>query len=229
MTETVVLIPAYKPDEKLIHTLQKLSEQQFRMLVVDDGSGSDYDAVFIEAARYARVIRYAVNRGKGGALKQGIRCIRKCFPDAAYVITADADGQHKPEDISKINDYLLQNGGFVIGSRAFIGEVPLRSRFGNTVTRGVYHLVSGVKVQDTQTGLRGFDRSLLEWLLSIPGERYEYEMNVLMSAARDKIQIGEVPIETVYEGKNESSHFRPIHDSVKIYKEIFRFAIFNRK
>ena len=117
----------------------------------------------------------------------------------------------------------------MIGSRAFVGEVPLRSRFGNTVTRGVYHLVSGVKVQDTQTGLRGFDRSLLEWLLSIPGERYEYEMNVLMSAARDKIQIGEVPIETVYEGKNESSHFRPIHDSVKIYKEIFRFAIFNRK
>ena len=83
MTPTVVLIPAYKPDEKLIHTLQKLSERQFRMLVVDDGSGSDYDAVFIEAARYARVIRYAVNRGKGGALKQGIRCIRKCFPDAA--------------------------------------------------------------------------------------------------------------------------------------------------
>ena len=135
----------------------------------------------------------------------------------------------KPEDIVKINDYLLQNGGFVIGSRAFVGDVPLRSRFGNTVTRGVYHLVSGVKVQDTQTGLRGFDRSLLEWLLLIPGDRYEYEMNMLMSAARDGIEIGEVPIETVYEGKNESSHFRPLHDSVKIYKEIFRFAIYNRK
>ena len=228
MTDTVVLIPAYKPDRKLIETLAKLDEKQFLLMVVDDGSGADYDPVFIEASKYARVIRYAVNRGKGGALKQGFRCIRKCFSEANYVITADADGQHKPEDIAKLSDYLHENGGFVIGSRAFVGEVPLRSRFGNTVTRGVYHLVSGVKVQDTQTGLRGFERSLLKWLLSIPGDRYEYEMNVLMSAARDQITIGEVPIETVYEGKNESSHFRPLHDSVKIYKEIFRFAIFNR-
>lgn len=228
MTDTVVLIPAYKPDGKLIETLTKLAERQFLLMVVDDGSGSDYDSIFIEAAKYARVIRYAVNRGKGGALKQGFRCIRKCFASASYVITADADGQHKPEDIAKISDYLHENGGFVIGSRAFVGEVPLRSRFGNTVTRGVYHLVSGVKVQDTQTGLRGFERSLLNWLLTIPGDRYEYEMNMLMSAARDHIAIGEVPIETVYEGKNESSHFRPLHDSVKIYKEIFRFALFNR-
>ncbi len=229
MKDTVVLIPAYKPDQKLIDTLQKLDEKQFLLLVVDDGSGSDFDPIFIEAARYARVVRYAVNRGKGGALKQGIRCIRKCFPSVTYVITADADGQHKPDDICKISNYLHENGGFVIGSRAFVGEVPLRSRFGNTVTRGVYRLVSGVKVQDTQTGLRGFERTLLDWLLTIPGNRYEYEMNVLMSAARDKIAIGEVPIETVYEGKNESSHFRPLHDSVKIYKEIFRFALFNNK
>lgn len=228
MKDTVVLIPSYKPDQKLIDTLQKLEARQFLLLVVDDGSGSDYDTVFVEAARYARVIRYPMNRGKGGALKQGLRCIRKCFKNAAYVITADADGQHKPDDIAKISEYLHENGGFVIGSRAFVGDVPLRSRFGNTVTREVYHLVSGVKVQDTQTGLRGFDRSLLDWLLTIPGNRYEYEMNVLMSAARDQIAIGEVPIETVYEGKNESSHFRPLQDSVKIYKEIFRFAFLYR-
>ena len=228
MKDTVVLIPAYHPDQKLIDTLQKLSEMEFTLLVVDDGSGSAYDPIFIEAARYARVVRYANNRGKGGALKQGMRCVLKCFPGMKYLITADADGQHRPDDIQKVSHRLHQKGGFVIGSRAFVGEVPLRSRFGNTVTRGVYRMVSGVSVKDTQTGLRGFDRSLLSWLIKIPGMRYEYEMNVLMSAARDNITIDEVMIETVYENDNSSSHFRPLQDSVKIYKEIFRFALFDR-
>lgn len=228
MKDTAILIPAYRPDQKLIETLQKLSEEQYTLVVVDDGSGAAYDEVFIEAARYARVIRYTPNRGKGSALKRGMRCIRKCFPDVRRLITADADGQHCPEDIRKVADRLYQRGGFVIGSRAFVGDVPLRSRFGNTVTRGVYHLVSGVRVQDTQTGLRGFDRSLLDWLIEIPGARYEYEMNVLMTAARDGIEIDEVAIETVYENDNSSSHFRPLQDSVKIYKEIFRFAFINR-
>lgn len=224
MNDTVVLIPAYQPNEKLIQVLLELAQLNFSLLVVDDGSGSAYDSVFIEAAKYARVVRYPINRGKGGALKQGIRCTKKCFPNARYLITADADGQHKPADILRLANYLHENGGFAIGSRAFVGEVPLRSRFGNAVTRTVYHVVSGVRVQDTQTGLRGFDISLCDWLLKIAGERYEYEMNVLMTAARDEVQIGEIAIETVYENDNNGSHFRPVHDSVKIYREIFRFA-----
>lgn len=224
MNDTVVLIPAYQPNEKLIEVLQELAQLNFSLLVVDDGSGTAFDPIFIKAAELARVVRYPANRGKGGALKQGIRCLKKCFPNAHYLITADADGQHKPADILRLADYLRANGGFAIGSRAFIGEVPLRSRFGNTITRTVYHVVSGVRVQDTQTGLRGFDISLCDWLLKIAGERYEYEMNVLMTAAKDGVPIGEITIETVYENDNDGSHFRPVQDSVKIYREIFRFA-----
>lgn len=225
--DTIVLIPAYQPDEKLLSTLKALDALNFGLVVVDDGSGKDYDEVFIQAGKYARVIRYAVNRGKGGALKQGIRCIRKCFPNCRYLITADADGQHSPSDIANLSKRLMESERrFVIGSRAFVGEVPLRSRFGNSLTRHVFTLVSGVRVQDTQTGLRGFDRSVFDWLLSIPGDRYEYEMNVLMSAARDQIEIDEIPIQTIYENDNSTSHFDPIKDSIKIYKEILKFAIF---
>lgn len=224
--DTIVLIPAYQPDKKLIETLEALSARGFGLMVVDDGSGRDYDSIFIEAGKYARVVRYAQNRGKGGALKQGIRCLRKCFPDCRYMITADADGQHSPEDIVRLSEKLAEGKcRFVIGSREFVGEVPLRSRFGNSLTRHVYAFVSGVRVGDTQTGLRGFDASLFDWLLSIEGERYEYEMNVLMSAARDKIAIDELTIKTIYENDNSSSHFDPIKDSLKIYKEIFKFAI----
>lgn len=225
--KTIVLIPAYQPDEKLITTLKALSEKEFGLVVVDDGSGQDYDRIFIEAGKYARVIRYSKNRGKGGALKQGIRCVRKCFPQCRYLITADADGQHAPTDIERLSKKLSEEKSlFMIGSRQFVGEVPLRSRFGNSITRRVYSLVSGVRVQDTQTGLRGFDASIFDWLLSIPGDRYEYEMNVLMAAARDQITIDEMPIETIYENDNSSSHFDPIKDSVKIYKEIIKFALF---
>ncbi len=227
MKDTVILIPAYQPDHKLIETLEKLSAKDYLLMVVDDGSGKAYDAVFIEAARYARVIRYTPNRGKGSALKRGMHCVQKCFPKARYLITADADGQHKPEDIQKVSVKLHRDGGFVIGARQFVGEVPLRSQFGNTVTRGVYRMVSGVQVQDTQTGLRGIERSLIGWMSAIPGARYEFEMNVLMSAARDGIPIVEVPIATVYENDNSGSHFRPLQDSVKIYKEIIRFALFD--
>lgn len=225
--DTIVLIPAYQPDEKLITTLEALSEKGFGLVVVDDGSGSAYDHIFIKAGQFARVVRYSKNRGKGSALKQGIRCIRKCFPNCRYLITADADGQHTPADIARISDKLLEgNCHFVIGSRQFVGEVPLRSRFGNSITRKVYSIVSGVHVQDTQTGLRGFDCSIFDWLLTIPGDRYEYEMNVLMTAARDNISIDEIPIETIYENDNSSSHFNPVKDSIKIYKEIIKFAVF---
>lgn len=225
--DTIVLIPAYQPDERLISTLKALAERRFGLLVVDDGSGSDYDHIFIEASKYARIVRYLPNRGKGSALKRGIRCVLKCFPNCRYLITADADGQHAPTDIARLSDKLAEGKSrFIIGSREFVGEVPFRSRFGNSLTRKVYALVSGVRVRDTQTGLRGFDASVFDWLLSIDGERYEYEMNVLMSAARDKICIDELPIETIYENDNSSSHFDPIKDSVKIYKEIIKFAIF---
>ncbi len=224
--EAIVLIPAYQPDEKLILTLKRLSKLPLDLLVVDDGSGSDYDRVFIEAGKYARIVRYFPNRGKGSALKKGIRCAQKCFPNCRRLITADADGQHTPEDIYRLSKNLEQSHfKFVIGSRAFVGKVPLRSRLGNSITRQVYALASGVRVRDTQTGLRGFDASLFDWLTHIPGSRYEYEMNVLMSAAIDGIKIGEMPIETVYEDDNSSSHFHPVKDSVKIYREIFRFTL----
>ena len=91
--------------------------------------------------------------------------------------------------------------------------MPLRSNFGNHVTRFVFYVTTGCKLHDTQTGLRAFQDTLIPKLLMIPGERYEYEMNVLMYFAKSKEKIIEEWIETVYLEKNESSHFNPIKDS----------------
>lgn len=223
--DTIILIPAYKPDEALISTVAELREMGYDLVIVDDGGGEEYYKIFRSVVPFATVLRKKTNHGKGAALKSGFQFIQRNCPDCRYIITADADGQHRPADIARIDAYLHEFGGFVIGAREFVGNVPVRSLLGNTLTREVFAAVSGVHVEDTQTGLRGFETTLCPWLLSIPGNRYEYEMNMLLDAAKRKIPIGEIPIETVYEQGNPSSHFDPVKDSVKIYRCILNYAL----
>lgn len=222
--ETVILIPAYKPDQALIRVTRELFQLGFSVLVVNDGSGESFYPTLEAAREYATVIGYDTNRGKGYALRYGIAQIAERYPECRYIITADADGQHAPKDIVRVAEVLRQEGGLVLGCRHFVGEVPLRSRLGNGITRAVYAISSGVRVQDTQTGLRGMEMSMKDWLLSIEGDRYEYEMNMLLQAAKKKIPIHEVSIDTIYENNNEGSHFHPFRDSIRIYSKILKYS-----
>ena len=92
------------------------------------------------------------------------------------------------------------------------------------MTRAVYRISTGLKVHDTQTGLRAFDGTLIDKMLSIRGDRYEYEMNVLLDLARSRIPIKEMEIETIYLNNNAASHFNPLRDSFRVYKEILKFS-----
>ncbi len=222
--ERVVLIPAYKPSDIIVNFVKELKASSFEVVVVDDGGGGDFDGVFNSLQSICKVIRYTPNKGKGAALKTGFKYIRENMPDTRFVITADADGQHKIGDIISVADRLSAEENknvMVIGARHFENKVPFRSKFGNITTRFVFRLLTGQKVVDTQTGLRGFPFSCLQWLESVKGDRYEYEMNMLMKAVEQGIKIRQVEIETVYENDNSSSHFRPFVDSVRIYKTIF--------
>lgn len=221
-----ILIPAYKPDMRLVElTNLLLTHDDLQVVVVDDGSGDKFKEVFSSLDKRVHLITYPVNKGKGGALKTGIRYIFDSMPDCERLITADADGQHTYPDIKKVIEKSIEcPGALVLGSRAFDGNVPFRSKFGNGLTRQVFSIATGVKVRDTQTGLRGFDREGMKAFLDVPGERYEYEINVLLMAARAGIPIHEVTIKTIYINENESSHFNPIKDSLKIYMCIFKFA-----
>ena len=181
----VILIPAYKPDEGMLALLNALIAQKryAGIVVVDDGSGSDYRPIF-EAAEQMEgvvVVRHAVNQGKGRALKTGFNAIMNQWPEAA-VITADADGQHTPRDIARLADELDASDGktIVLGKRGFGKGTPAKSLMGNTITRHVFALSTGKMIYDTQTGLRGIPASLLPEMMHIPGERYEYEMNMLL-------------------------------------------------
>lgn len=221
-----LIVPAYRPTGDMIPMLERFLERpEYVPVVVNDGSGPEYEAIFDRAPEGCVLLRHEVNRGKGAALKTAMAYVLDKLPDCDLAVTADADGQHRFEDIVRVAAMARENPGtLVLGSRAFDGSVPFRSRFGNSVTRQVFAIASGVKVRDTQTGLRAFDRSCIAQFLEIPGERYEYEINMLLYAAREGIKIKEETIETVYIDDNSASSFHPIRDSFKIYACILKFA-----
>lgn len=223
---TAIVIPAYKPEDKLLALVDEFKDtKDIKIVVVDDGSGSEFEPVFSALPEWVVLLRHEVNQGKGRALKTAIGHIEKNMPDCGGIITADADGQHKYEDILRIKDTLLKNKeSLILGGRLFEGDVPFRSRFGNTITRHVFAAASGVKVNDTQTGLRAFSREHFKSFLEIKGERYEYEINMLLYAAQNDINMVEIPIETVYYDDNSHSHFNKFKDSFRIYMCILKFA-----
>lgn len=223
---TVALIPSFKPNDTLFTILEEFRCRGVDRVVVDDGSGLEYRSLFRRATSDAIVLSYAVNHGKGYALKLGTRYIEEHYPADAVVVTVDADGQHEATDALRCaQEAGLNPHTMVLGCRSFDDEgVPLRSKLGNKITRLVYGLTSGTWVTDTQTGLRAFTADLISLLADVSGDRYEYEMNVLLACPEHEVSIREVKINTVYEEGNPTSHFRPVRDSLRIYAGILKFA-----
>lgn len=226
MGEAVILIPAYNPDGEFVRVVEGLSSSGFRIVAVNDGSAKG--AEFFEAAspKLAKLLVHDRNRGKGAALKTGFAWILENMPDADAVVTADADGQHRPDDVRRVAAETLRHpGALVIGARAFSGKVPLRSRFGNWWSRWTFFILTRVMVHDTQTGLRGIPRKFLPRMLEIKGDRYGYEMRMLADARYYDEPPVQVPIETVYLADNASSHFHPVRDAVKTQWALFSYCV----
>jgi putative flippase GtrA len=222
----IALIPAFEPDLKLVNTARELRDTGFEVVIVNDGSGSSYHGVFEEAAAYGAVLSFRKNRGKGAVLKDGLQYIRQHYQPPYTVVTVDADGQHKTTDAVRCCvEAERQPEALILGSRrddAGQVQVPLRSRLGNDLTRQVFRIRTGVSVYDTQTGLRAFTDRLVPPLLNISGDRYEYEMNMLLVFADQKRSIVEIPVSKIYIDGNETSHFDPVRDSIRIYRCILK-------
>lgn len=223
--QAVILIPSLEPDERLPAYIQELKAGGFaHIVVVDDGSSEAFQAVFsfVEKVEDTVVLHHEVNMGKGVALKTGYRYIMENLTDISGVITADADGQHTVADCLHLAEE-LQKGqrALYLGSRDFnLENVPPKSRKGNKITSAVFKLLYGQYLPDTQTGLRAFRKEELPFMAEVEGERYEYEMKVLIACSRARIPIIPITIETIYENDNEGTHFHPIRDSWRIYKVI---------
>lgn len=223
-----VLIPAYQPDARLPRLILELhrADPSSKIVVVDDGSGQKFSDIFeASATAGAHVISYEHNRGKGYALREGFTWIRDVAGDSPEcVVTADADGQHTLNDIFRVGRRCTDTGKSVLGVREFVGHVPARSRIGNTATSALFWLATGWKLKDTQTGLRAFPVALLPALLEVQGDRYEYELRVLLHLAKFRHPVTQIPIETIYEAGNPTSHFHPLQDSARIWAPLLKFA-----
>ena len=229
MERITVLIPAYKPDEKMLVTLEELIKAGFSdILVVNDGSGEDFEPIFEEVKKKSQctLLVHPENKGKGAALKTAFRYFLDNREDKSCIVSADADGQHLTKDIIATAMAAADEEKVVLGVRDFTDpNVPPRSKMGNQITCGVFRLFFGMKIQDTQTGLRAFPRKYLEEILKAKGDRYEYETNMLFIINRKKIPLHEVKIETVYIEENKSSHFRVVRDSIRIYALILKYLL----
>lgn len=226
----LLLIPIYEPSKKTIAFFEALlPATSCQILLVDDGSGEDYEDTFQTICQLSTRIHfytYAQNQGKGYALKFGLQKIIQDFPEAAGVVTADGDGQHHPQDIRRLIHALTnhQPHELLLGVRSFKKKTtPTKSYWGNRVTSGFFWLATGLRLQDTQTGLRAFHTTLIPSLIKIDGDRFDYEMNVLLATKQLQISLVSLPIQTIYEENNAHSHFRPIHDSLLIYGPLLRF------
>lgn len=212
----------------LLTILRQTTGAEWPFIIVDDGSGAQYMHIF-ESARTkfgCRVLTHAVNLGKGRALKTAFNDVLNEFPECIGVVTVDADGQHAVEDImSCARELEGYPSHLILGCRRFEDEsVPLKNGLGNKLTRWVLNALCGISISDTQTGLRGIPRQFLKRLLTVPGERFEFEMNVILECLDCDTKIKEIPIQTIYAVENRTSHFRPILDSARIYKVFIKYS-----
>ena len=224
-----VVLPSLNPSDKFDRVVDELIDAGFQnIVIVDDGSRAENKAHFARAAAYPQVtvLTHEVNRGKGAGLKTAFRYLSEHCSDCVGAVTIDGDGQHKTADILRCAEAMTDENTIVMGCRDFsLEHVPARSRSGNRITSTVFRLLCGIRLSDTQTGLRALPAALFPRLLAVRGERFEYETNMLLELTRQGVKLLEVPIETVYEDDNSESHFRPVADSIRIYKFILLYLL----
>ena len=233
LSKISIVLPSLDPDEKLTAVIDGLLQAGFEdIILVNDGSKLENLHYFESAAQHPEVhlLHHEVNKGKGAALKNAFRWFLTNRPDSLGVVTVDGDNQHHPDDTLACAEQMAKNGNVVLGCRDFsLPHVPKRSRIGNNITCGVFKFLVGMKVSDTQTGLRAIPRSVMEDFCAISGDRFEYETNMLLAMKAQGIPHDEVKIRTVYIEENKSSHFHAVRDSWRIYKLIlkhfFRYTV----
>ncbi|MBO4563096.1 MAG: bifunctional glycosyltransferase family 2/GtrA family protein [Clostridia bacterium] len=224
------VIPAYRPDEKLFEVIEGLSGEDVNFIVVDDGSGAAYAPIFDrlekEYGGRVTVLRLNLNCGKGHALKEGFAYIAGICSEDDGVLTIDADLTHMLDGAKRVMEAWRNDpDSLVIASRHFTNKVPFKNRFGLSITRSVFAVTSGVRLHETQSGLRAFSVRLIPEMIKIGGERYDYEIAQLMFAAKEQINILEVPVETEFTGGTRSSQFILFKDSWLIFRMIIVFML----
>ncbi|MDE2582186.1 MAG: glycosyltransferase family 2 protein [Rhodospirillales bacterium] len=192
-----------------------------RVLVVDDGSTDETAVLAAEAG--AELLPQATNRGKGDSLRRGMRAA--LAGGARWIVTLDADGQHRPEDVPRLLAAAAAwPGRLVIGARcsAGAGPVPRARRIANRVADFWISWAARQKVPDSQSGFRVYPAALAALLVQGGGqaERFAFESEALIEAGRGGFGFVAVPIPAIYSPALRPSHFRPVADIARIVRMV---------
>ena len=228
LSKVSVILPSFNPGAEIMAVVKHAVCQGFGdVFVVNDGSSGEHSAIFDEVAKIGgcTVLRHDVNRGKGAALKTGMAYFLENRPDGLGVVTVDDDGQHRPEDVRLCAEAMASGDVFVLGSRDFKKpSVPAKSRIGNLLSAKLFKVWVGLDVSDSQTGLRAVPRKYVDTLLDVPGDRFEYETNMLIAAKKERFDMTEIPIDTVYVEGNKGTRFRAMTDSFAVVLQLVKYA-----
>jgi glycosyltransferase involved in cell wall biosynthesis len=217
--ETVfAIIPAYGEAKFIGDVVSRVLQHVRTVLVIDDGSPDDTASV-AEAAG-AAVIRHSTNRGKGAAIKSGLE--RATTAGAPFFLFLDGDGQHDPDDVPAFFDAMNETGAdLVVGNRMTdLGAMPVVRRLTNKFMSWQIGAICRVPVPDSQCGFRLVRRELLP-VLNAPSDRFEFETESLILAARHGFRIRCVPIRTIY--ANQKSKIRPVRDTIRYARLIIKY------
>ena len=227
--KVVILIPSFEPDQILLSYINQLITHDFHhIIVVDDGSSPKYQVIFNQLKTYGcTVLHHPKNLGKGCALKTGLHYIKKHYRSLFTIITVDADGQHAIEDVIRMSAFSKEHPySLTLGTRHFrISHTPFKSLIGNKFASFIFYLLYGKYLTDTQTGLRAFNISLLDFMLDVEGDRFEYEIQMLIACIQANIPICTLPIRVIYKDANKGTHFKPFCDSLRIINTLLTHII----
>ena len=212
----VAVIPAFQAAATLrdVVSRTRAAVPNARVVVVNDGSTDGSYAALAD-----RVLIHERNLGKGAALRDGVaEAIRL---GAAIIVTLDADGQHRPEEIPRLVQPVAEGrADLVLGARERDGTMPAARRFTNWLSATLATRIGGQRVPDAQTGFRAFTRDLAVRVRP-RGDRYEYEANFLLDALRAGFRVTSVEVPTIYGAR---SHFRPWSDTWRMVRAFARHA-----
>ena len=217
--KTAAIIPAYREEKHIGDIIRRTRKQLDHVLVVDDGSRDTTARCAREAG--AEVIVHSQNRGKGEAIKTGLRhWLDRQF---IHVIILDSDGQHLPEEIDHFIGAAAQaeDRSFFLGNRMNnLTGMPFVRRVVNRYMSNRISRICRQEIPDTKCGFRMLDRQLIPELLE-GGNRFDYETEMLIIASRKGYRIESVPITTVY--SDEVSKIHPARDTIRFFKLMRRY------
>lgn len=220
--EIALLIPAYNAESSLGRVLEEVLALGLPVLVVNDGSTDGTPRVAAEKPVW-RVVTHERNLGKGAALKTGFTAAREA--GFSHVLTLDADGQHPVEAIPSFLETSRSHPGAILVGNRFSGEtiqeMPLVRRLSNGCSSTLISLAAKARIPDAQCGMRVYPLGIFE-RIELRSDGYALETEVLVKAARQGIEVVNLPISCHYPDGTATSRYRAFADSWRIAKVVLR-------